>query len=107
MGLLKWALIGGAGYLGFKALSGGSKAVDPFKAVQTPTALLDAMRAKMDPNAKWDVTTFASNGYVHIQGISGGQKIDKTFPSVGAALAWVNQGKPTGEQAAVNWQQSA
>lgn len=110
MSWLKWGLILGGGYLGYKAITGGGASAQPAASgqavpqhLQQPIQLIGEMRARLDPGFKWHVATSPTAVQITARNASGQQVVSKTFGSVAEALAWVKVGQPTGEQAIVNW----
>jgi len=113
MSWLKWGLIAGGAYLGYRAIKastaptpeGGVVTPGTTVVAQSPNALLEAARKRLDPNVVWTLTTFATKPFVVLQGTVNNQPFSRTFDNQAAAMAWVMQGKlnAQGTQARVNW----
>lgn len=94
--LLLW---GGAGYLGYKLLTGSPYMAGDPKAV----SLVEAAKARLDPMTNWEIGVQKA-GPVTVVGKRNGQVVvSQTFPNQAAALSWISGGQPTGKTANVSY----
>lgn len=93
----KMLLLGAAGFLGYKLVTGAS----PYAAGDVSAAqLVEAAKQILDPAKQWTISAL-STGAVSITTADG--TTSQQFPTVAAALAWINQGKPHGGTANVTF----
>lgn len=95
MGILKWALYGGAAYLGYRVLT-------------KPSAddIVNAAKLRLDPRLAWTVVHYASTDAWSIASFAAGQVTaveSQLFSDGRAALAWIEMHPLTGATANVTF----
>lgn len=84
----KWLLLGGAGYLGYKMVTGQAAAASQEPAATDIGVFVQEALRRLDPALTW--TIYTGPNYVGVSGVSGGvAKVEQTFTSLPEAWAWL------------------
>jgi hypothetical protein len=96
MGILKWALYGGAAYLGYRALT-----------KPTVDDIVEAAKLRLDPKLAWTIVHYVSTDTWSIAGFSPGQAAataqSPMFTNAHDVLAWLKASPLTGSTANVTF----
>lgn len=87
--MLKWLLLGGAGYLGYKMLTGQAAAATGQEPAATDIGVfVQEASQRLDPAMTW--TIYTATNYVGVTGVVANvEKVKRTFPSLPEAWAWL------------------